>query len=85
MKRTVNVDKEYRRFHGQKAIDQFFKVYPELGYWKETFEWMLETGTDFFCDNKFADGTPNKDWAYALHLDDDDNFTYICIIERAAA
>lgn len=86
MKKTVEVWKEYRKFHGQKAIDQFFKAYPELGYWKETFEWMLETGTDFFCDNTLADGTRNKNWCYALHFDEtSEHVTYICIIERAAA
>ena len=83
MTRTVDVDKEYSRSHGQKAIDRFFKAHTELDYWKETFEWMLETGTDFFSDNKFADGTKNLDWNYALHFIDDESFTYICVIERA--
>ena len=83
MTKTVEVWKEYRRFHGQKAIDKFFETHSDLDYWKETFEWMLETNTDFFCDNRFADGTKNKDWSYALHFDNDDDFTYICIIERA--
>lgn len=83
MKKTVEVWKEYRRFHGQKAIDKFFEVHAELDYWKEQFEWMLETGTDFYCDNLMADGTKNADWTYALHFDNDEDFTYICIIERA--
>lgn len=83
MMKNVNIEKEYRRFHGQKAIDKFFDGHQELDYWKETFEWMLETGTEFFSDNRMADGSKNYDWAYALHFEDDDNFTYICIIERA--
>lgn len=83
MKRIVDIDVEYRRFHGMKAIDHFFKMHPELGYWKEQFEWMYETGTDFFCDNRYADGTTNSNWCYALHFDDTSEFTYICIIERA--
>lgn len=84
MKRTVEAEKEYRRFHGQRAIDKFFEAYPELaGDWKECVEWMFESGTDFFCDNKFADGTENKDWRYAIHFDNSEDFTYICIIERA--
>ena len=83
MTRTLEVEKEYTRFHGQKAIDHFFNTYPELSFWKENFEWMLETGTDFFCDDKMADGTKNNNWCYALHFDDSDDFTYICIIERA--
>ncbi len=75
-------EKEYNS-NATKAIKRFFKKYPELDYWKETFDWMIETGTDFFCDNKFADGTYNKDWSYALHLDQfEGDHTYICIIER---
>lgn len=83
MKRIVNVEKEYRRFHGQKAIDHFFKSHPELEYWKEGFEWMLENGKDFFCDDTLADGTRNDAWSFALHFDNTSEFTYICIIERA--
>ena len=83
MQRTIEVEKEYRRIHGQEAINRFFKTNPELEYWKETFEWMLETGADFFSDTKMADGTKNDSWAYALHFDDSEDFTYICIIERA--
>lgn len=82
MTKRVEVYKEYRRYHGQKAIDKFFEANPELDYWKETFEWMLINNVDFFSDNVYADGTRNNDWCYALHLDDDDDFTYICIIER---
>lgn len=83
MKRTVEAEKEYTRFHGQKAIDKFFKANANLEYWKEAFEWMLETGTNFFADNRFADGTRNENWTYALHFIDDEYFTYICVIERA--
>lgn len=83
MKKKIEVWNEYRRFHGQKAIDKFFKTHPDLEYWKEVFEWMLANRVDFYCDNKFADGSENKDWNYALHFDDDDSFTYICVIERA--
>lgn len=83
MTKTVEVEKEYSKLHGQKAINKFFSTHKELDYWKETFEWMLETGTDFFCDNKFADGSKNPDWTYALHFDNDEDFTYICVIERA--
>jgi hypothetical protein len=84
MKRVIEAEKEYRRFHGQKAIDKFFETFPNLADdWKETFEWMLETGKDFFCDNLFGDGTKNSEWRYALHFDEQDDFTYICIIERA--
>ena len=83
MTKTVEAWKEYRRFHGQKAIDKFFESNPDLDYWKETFEWMLAENKDFFCDNVMADGSKNKDWSYALHFDNDEDFTYICIIERA--
>lgn len=83
MKRIIEIEKEYTRFHGQKAIDHFFKTNPEMDYWKETFEWMLREGKNSFCDDTFADGTKNNDWLYALHFIDDEYFTYICIIERA--
>lgn len=82
MTRTVEIEREYNG-NAKQAINKFFKKYPELDYWKETFEWMAETGTDFFCDNTMADGTKNNDWTYALHLDQfEDDCTYICIIER---
>lgn len=83
MTKTVEIEKEYNS-NATKAINRFFKKYPELDYWKETFEWMAETNTDFFCDNVMADGTKNHDWSYALHLDQyEGDHTYICIIERA--
>ena len=83
MKRTLEVEKEYyKTYHGQKAIDKFFKTYPELEEWKEAFEWMLQENKDFYSDDTFADGTRNNNWTYALHFDDSDDFTYICIIER---
>lgn len=83
MTKTVNIDKMYQS-NATKAINRFFKNHLELDYWKETFEWMAETNTDFFCDNLMADGTKNDDWTYALHLDQyDGTHTYIAIIERA--
>ena len=83
MTKTVNIDKMYNS-NATKAINRFFKAHPELDYWKETFEWMAETGTEFFCDNMMADGTKNPDWTYALHLDQyEGTQTYIAIIERA--
>lgn len=65
------------------ALNRFFKRHPELDYWKECFEWMHETGHDFFCDDIFGDGTKNKDWSYALHLDEYEDAFYIAVIERA--
>lgn len=83
MKRVIEIEKEYRRYHGQKAIDRFFRAHEELSYWKETFEYMLENGLDHFDDTVLADGTKNADWTYALHFEDDEYVTYICVIERA--
>ena len=84
MKRTVEAEKEYRKYHGQKAINKFFEAFPALDYWKDTIEWMLETGTEVFCDNLYADGTVNRNWRYCLHFDESsEHVTYICIIERA--
>ena len=83
MKKVLEVEKEYNS-NATKAINRFFKKYPELDYWKEQFEWMAENDVDFFCDNVMNDGSKNKDWCYALHLDQfDGTHTYICIIERA--
>lgn len=83
MNRITDVDKVYRRFHGQKAIDRFFKTFPELAEWKDTFEWMCESGTDHYIDDMFADGTKNNDWCYSLWLEEEEDYTYIAIIERA--
>lgn len=83
MERRTEAQKEYTRFHGKKAIDKFFKAYPDLeSDWRECLEWMLETGSQYFSDDRLADGTYNKYWNYAIHFDDDEYFTYICIIER---
>lgn len=82
MKRTVNVDKEYR-CSAEKAIEKFFKRFPELDYWKETFEWMNADNVNHFIDDLFANGEKNNDWTYSLWLDKDENYTYIAVIERA--
>lgn len=84
MKRVVEAEKEYRKYHGQKAIDQFFKAYPELEYdWKGELELMLENGEETLDDFRMADGTRNDDWCYSIHLEDSEDFTYICVILRA--
>lgn len=84
MKRVLELEKEYK-CNATKAIEKFFKAYPEqANIWQETFEWMNENNVENFCDNRFADGTKNNDWAYSLWLDKlDDKNTYICLIERA--
>ena len=83
MKRIIDVDMECRCKKLSTALDRFFKKYPNLTEWRETFEWMAENNQDFFCDNKFADGTENKEWRYALHLDIEENYFYMAVIERA--
>ena len=83
MKRIIDVDMECRCKKLSTALNRFFKKYPNLIEWKETFEWMAENNQDFFCDNKFGDGTENKEWRYALHLDIEENYFYMAIIERA--
>lgn len=84
MTRTVSVDMDVTCKKFSTALNRFFKKYPEVDEcWRETFEWMFETGTDFFCDNLMADGTKNKDWRYALHLDVYEDHYYIGIVERA--
>lgn len=83
MKRILEIEKEYTRFKGIKAINYFFNTHPELEYWREQFEWMLENGVSSFSDNIMNDGTKNKNWSYALQFDNEENYSYICIIERA--
>lgn len=82
MKRTVNIDKEYR-CSAEKAIAKFFKAHPELDYWRETFEWMNAENINHFIDDRFANGEKNEDWTYSLWLDKDEKYTYIAVIERA--
>ena len=82
MERVIEIDKEYR-LNPETAIKKFFNKHTEISYWKETFEYMLENGLDHFADNILVDGTRNKDWTYSLHLYVEDNYTYICVIERS--
>ena len=89
MTRIIDVDMTTRARNVEKAISKFFQKHPELDYWRETFEYMAEHGEDFFCDNLLADGTKNRDWSYALHLDVNESIrgngvdVYLCVIERA--
>lgn len=82
MERTVEVEKEYRTNDTKRAIRKFFRSYPELSYWEEELKHMADNNIDFTCDDTLADGTKNQDWCYALHLDQEENYIYICIIER---
>lgn len=82
MKRIVNIDKEYKA-SPKKAIEKFFKRLPELVEWKETFEWMADSGETHFIDDQFADGTHNDEWCYSLWLEQNEEYTYIAVIERA--
>lgn len=84
MKRVTDIDMDTTCKKFATALSRFMKKYPGHEEWKETFEWMHESGTDFFCDNLFADGTKNNDWCYALHLDEyDSGHFYLALIERA--
>lgn len=83
MERIIEVEFETRCKKTQTAIERFFKKFPALSYWKENFEYMAANNIDFFSDNKMSDGTRNRDWAYALHMDINDDCYYFCIIERA--
>lgn len=84
MTRTVNVDMMINCKKFSTSLNRFFKRHPEVDEcWRETLEWMHETGTDFFSDNLLADGTKNNEWRYALHLDEYEDAFYIAVIERA--
>lgn len=82
MERVIDVDMEMRVKKVETAFNRFFKKYPELDYWRDTFEYMADNNEDFFWDGIWADGTKNNNWGYALHLDIDDNFVYMAVIER---
>lgn len=82
MKRVLDIDKTYTKFHGQKAIDRFFNAHPEAEEWKETIEWMCDSNTEHFIDNRWANGEENKEWTYSLWFEEDDEYTYIAVITR---
>lgn len=82
MKRITDIDIDTNCKKFSVALKRFMKKYPGHEEWAETFEWMHETGTDFFSDNLFADGTKNDNWGYALHLDEYENHFYLALIER---
>ena len=89
MIKTVNVDMEIKAKKFETALNKFFSKYPELDYWRETFEYMHETGENHFVDDLFGDGTKNQDWTYSLWLDENEgiasgsNYYYFAVIERA--
>lgn len=82
MKMVTNIDAEYK-CGGEKAIEKFFKRYPEHAeVWKETFEYMLESGEEVFCDNVGNLGE-RLEWSYCLRLEIGENYTYLALMERA--
>lgn len=83
MKRVIDIDMEIKANTTEKAFNRFFKKHPSLEYWRETFEYMAENGQVFFCDNLFGNGERNKNWSYALHLNINDGYIYMAVIERA--
>ena len=83
MKRIVDVDMTIKSKKLSTALNRFFKKYPELNYWRESFEYMAEHNEDFESNNIYNDGSRNNDWTYALHLDIEDSYFYIAVIERA--
>lgn len=83
MKRIIEAEMETDCKKASIAINRFFKKYPDLAdEWRETIEWMAESGTQFYSDDT-VQGTANPDWCYALHVVIDETYAYICIIERA--
>ena len=82
MKRIVDVDMTIRCKKFSTALNRFFKKYPELYYWREVLEYMAEHHEDFESNNIFNDGTKNNDWTFAIHLDMEDSYYYIAVIER---
>lgn len=83
MKRIIDVDMVCRCKKLSTALNRFFKKYPNLIEWKETFESMAENKDDFLSDGTMADGSKNDFWSWALHLDIEEDYIYIAVIERA--
>ena len=83
MKINIDVDMVCRCKKISTALDRFFKKYPNLAYWREQLEYMAENNKDFDSDITLADGTKNDFWSWALHLDIEDKYFYIAVIERA--
>lgn len=83
MTRIIEVEIETRAKKVETAISRFFTKHPELSYWREHIEWMADNHIDFTSDERMADGSKNKDWAWAIHFNTMDDWHYICIIERA--
>lgn len=83
MKRIIEAEIETNAKKFKTAINRFFNKFPDLEYWKEEIEYMHENGIDFECDNVMANGEKNNDWGWVIHLDEEENYFYICVIERA--
>ena len=81
MERTIEVEATYK-CTADKAIEKFFNKNLNLSYWKEEFEYMADNNIGFECNNVLANGIKNQNWTYALHLDQNEDTTYICVIER---
>lgn len=85
MKRVIEIEMETKCKKVETAIKRFFEKNPEVLYWKETFEYMAENNETFFSDYYFDtyNRVRNENWAYALHLERNDDYFYMCVIERA--
>lgn len=82
MKRTVDVEMNVDCAKFETAINRFFKKHPELGYWKETFEYMFEAGVDYMSNREMADGTTNNNWTWVLRFTKDCGYDFT-VVERA--
>nr|DAJ53394.1 MAG TPA: hypothetical protein [Caudoviricetes sp.] len=83
MTRIIEAEMETDCKKASTAINRFFKKFPALAdEWRETIEWMAESGTQHYSDDTVG-GRKNPDWCYALSVEIDETYAYICIIERA--
>lgn len=83
MTRIIDVGMECRCKKLSTAIKKFFEKYPNLKEWKDTLEYMAENSIDSLSDTEIPDASYNDFWCWALHLDMEDDYFYIAIIERA--
>ena len=77
MNRVINVDMDCKTKNVTTALNKFFKKYSNVEYWKDTFEYMIENNLDVLSD------TNADDWTWTLHLNIEEDYIYVAVIERA--
>ena len=68
----------------ETAMERFARKFPGAHEaWREHFDRMHENGKHSDNDKVLADGTYNKDWSWALILEEGKGLYYISVVERS--